>query len=46
MPTWRRLCPKHGSRVGPITRICKPCRDELYERLAAEDLAAREREAA
>jgi hypothetical protein len=35
-PTYRRLCPKHGVRVGPVIRICKPCRDELYERLAGE----------
>jgi hypothetical protein len=35
-PTARRLCPKHGTRVGPVTRICKPCRDELYEQLAGE----------
>jgi hypothetical protein len=40
MPTSRRLCPKHGTRVGPITQICKPCRDQLYEQLADEYLAA------
>jgi hypothetical protein len=32
-PTNRRVCPKHRSR---ITGVCKPCRDELYEQLAAE----------
>jgi hypothetical protein len=35
-PTHRRRCPKHHVRVGSITRICKPCRDELYEQLAAD----------
>src|SRR5262245_12998888 len=29
-PTARTICPKHRTRVGPITRICKRCRDELY----------------
>jgi hypothetical protein len=33
MPTRRRACPKHRRR---IVEICKPCRDELYEQLAAE----------
>lgn len=37
-PTHRRRCPKHTTGVGPTTRSCKPCRDELYERLAAEYL--------
>jgi hypothetical protein len=36
MPTGRVICPKHGARVGPVTRICKPCRDELYAQLVAE----------
>jgi hypothetical protein len=40
MPTRRALCPKHGTRVGPVTGICKPCRDELYEQLAGEYVAA------
>jgi hypothetical protein len=35
-PTFRRRCPKHHASVGPVTGICKPCRDELYEQLAAE----------
>ena len=31
----------HRQRVGPVTRICKPCRDELYEQLADEYLQAK-----
>jgi hypothetical protein len=37
MPTRRRVCPKHHHR---IVEVCKPCRDELYEQLAAEYTAA------
>ena len=42
MPTYRRFCRRHEHAVGPVTRICKDCRDELYERLAREYLAAAE----
>jgi hypothetical protein len=35
-PTFRAVCPRHRAPVGSHTRICKPCRDELYEQLAAE----------
>jgi hypothetical protein len=38
MPTFRLICPTHRTRVGPTTGLCKPCRDELYEQLAAEYL--------
>jgi hypothetical protein len=41
MPTYRKRCPRHGFRVGPTTRICTPCRGELYRRLAAEYLHAK-----
>jgi hypothetical protein len=44
MPTHRRICPRHHRRVGPITHICKRCRDELYEQLAAEYTAAQGRQ--
>jgi hypothetical protein len=36
MPTSRLMCPRHGTRVGPVTGLCKTCRDELYEHLAAD----------
>jgi hypothetical protein len=39
-PTQRRICPRHGRRVGSVTRICKPCRDALYGQLATEYRAA------
>jgi hypothetical protein len=35
-PTYRRLCPRHRRRVGPVTRICVHCHHGLYELLAAE----------
>jgi hypothetical protein len=35
-PTRRRLCPRHGCRIGAVTGICKPCRDELFDHLADE----------
>jgi hypothetical protein len=35
-PTHRGTCPKHRARIGRTSRICKPCRDELYQQLAAE----------
>jgi hypothetical protein len=34
MQTSRRLCPRHHTRIPPVTGLCKACRDELYERLA------------
>jgi hypothetical protein len=40
--TFRRYCPKHRIAIGRITSICKPCRDELYERLATEYVNNRE----
>jgi hypothetical protein len=43
-PTGRRVCPKHRTRAGPLSDICKPCRDELYQQLAAEYTAAAERQ--
>jgi hypothetical protein len=43
VPTRRRICPKHRSPIGRLSGICKPCRDEFYERLAAEHVAERER---
>lgn len=45
-PTFRRRCPKHHAPVGPITGICKPCRDELYEQLAGEFVHLQRGEAA
>lgn len=45
-PTFRRHCPKHRIAVGPVTGICKPCRDELYEQLAAEYVTQQRGEAA
>jgi hypothetical protein len=45
VPTRGCVCPKHRKPVGPVTGICKPCRDELFEQLAAEyTSAARERQ--
>lgn len=43
-PTRRPCRPRHGTRIGPVTEICKPCRDELYQQLAAEYVAAQERQ--
>jgi hypothetical protein len=43
-PTHRRLCPRHGDPVGPVTRICKPCRDELYQQLAAKYVTQQSKE--
>lgn len=43
-PTFRRRCPRHRITVGRVTQICKPCRDELYEQLAAEYTAASRRQ--
>jgi hypothetical protein len=36
VPTRRRRCPKHSSSIGPISGLCKTCRDELYQQLAAD----------
>jgi hypothetical protein len=35
-PTKRAVCPKHHTRVGPVTGLCGACRAEIYNRLAAE----------
>jgi hypothetical protein len=43
MPTGRRRCPRHATRIPPLTGLCKPCRDELYQQLALDYLAASER---
>lgn len=38
IPTNHRLCPTYGTSVGPVTGICKPCRDQLYQQLCEEYL--------
>ncbi|HEY7207002.1 MAG TPA: hypothetical protein VH416_02080 [Gaiellaceae bacterium] len=39
-PSSRTVCPRHGTPVGPVTGICKRCRDEVYARLAGEYVGA------
>jgi hypothetical protein len=40
VPTNRTFCPRHGTRVGPYTRLCKRCFDQFYEQVAQEYLNA------
>ena len=35
-PTQRAFCPKHHTRVGPVSGLCAQCRTEMYEQLAIE----------
>jgi hypothetical protein len=42
--TRRIVCPRHRIRVGPVTGLCKPCFDQFYEQVAAEYVAAKERQ--
>jgi hypothetical protein len=44
VPTHQVIWPRQRARVGPLTRICRAGRDELYQRLASEYVAAHKRQ--
>ncbi len=36
LPSRRRTCPKHFGQLGPVSRMCWTCHEEMLERLASE----------